>query len=148
MTWGRDGIDAVWGYTPFMARWVRLGYFLALVGAVWCVLSLSGSTPFQDRWILLGVGSVYALAAIVMLIGTRYWTIRGLGLFGTVTGDAMFYLALASPQFGWTGRATDDYFNIIRALFIVGGALLLIGLCLWLVRTHAGTRDEPDGVIV
>jgi hypothetical protein len=148
MTRARDTVDALWGYTPFMVRWGRLAYFLAFVGVVWFVLVSRGSTPFQDKWILLGIGSVYALSVLVMLIGTRYWTIRGLGLLGTLMGDTLFYMAFAFPRWGWAEPPGNDYLNIVRALFIVGGTLLLIGLCAWLWRTRFGTRDEPDGAIV
>jgi hypothetical protein len=148
MTRARDTIDALWGYTPFMVRWGRLGYFVALVGVVWCLLIIRGSTPFQDKWILLGIGSIFGLAALVMLIGTRYWTIRGLGLFGTLTADCLFYLAFAFPRWGWAEPPGNDYLSVVRALFITGGTLLLISLFMWLFRTRFGTRPEPDGVIV
>lgn len=143
-----NAVDRLWGYTPFMVRWARLGYFLIAVGIVWSLLIWRGSTPFQDKWILLMIGTVYALAALVMLIGTRYWTIRGLGLLGTLTGDCLFYMAFAFPRWGWAEPPGNDYLNIVRALFIVGGLLLLSGLCAWLWRTRFGTRDEPDGAIV
>ena len=148
MTRARDTVDAMWGYTPFVTRWVRLFYFFAAVGVMWCLLVWRDSAPFQDKWILLCIGSAYALSVLVMLIGTRYWTIRGLGLFGTLLGDAMFYLSLAFPRWGWAEPPSNDYLNVVRALFIVGGTLLLIGLSMWIWRTRFGLREEPDGAIV
>ncbi len=143
-----DTIDTLWGYSPFWVRWVRLAYFLIFIGAIWAVLIIRGSTPFQDKWILLFIGSIFALCSIVMILGTRYWTFRGLGLWGTVTADAMFYLSLAFPQWGITEPPSNDYFNIVRAFFVGGGILLLCGLLLWMWRTRFGTRDEPDGVVL
>jgi hypothetical protein len=141
-------MDTLWGYSPFWTRWVRFGYFLALVGMAWIVLNIRGSSPFQDKWITLGIGSIFALCSFVMILGTRQWTIRGLGLWGAVTGEAMFYLSIAFPQWGWAEPPSNDYFNVVRALFIVGGTLLLCGLLMWLWRTRFGTRDEPDGAVV
>lgn len=140
-------VDALWGYTPFMARWVRLMYLLGIIGAVWGFLSLHESTPREDGLLLVFIGSVYAVAVAVMLIGTRYWTIRGLGLLGTLAGDAVAYTTLGGAALGWFS-APEWRVDLIRSLFLVGGTLMAIGLLFWLWRTRLGTRDEPDGVPV
>jgi uncharacterized transporter YbjL len=143
-----DVIDTLWGYSPFWVRWVRLAYFLATIGAVWCLLMLHGMTPEDVRWVILGIGIIYAIAALVMLIGTRYWTLRALGLLGTMTADAMLYTAGASAGFEWTEPPSVAYRTAVWSCFIVGGILLLAGLFMWLWRTRMGTRDEPDGSVV
>jgi hypothetical protein len=147
MSKATDAIDTAWGYSPFMVRWARLAYFLAYLGAIYALLWWHESSPTEDGWLLIVIGAIYALAVLVMLIGTRYWTIRGLGLLGTLAGDAVAYTTLGGAALGWFD-VPEWRLDLVRALFLGGGSLMVAGLLLWLWRTRGGTRDEPDGVIV
>lgn len=126
-----------------MDRYGRLAAFLAVVGVAWGILFLHESRD-ADRWILMGIGSVYALAALVMLVGTRRWTVRGLGLLGTIVGDALIYLGTGVARLRWTGELGEPYLDAVRAFFIVGGGLMAYGLMRWAAETRFGTRDEPE----
>lgn len=118
--------------------------WLALVAAVWGLFSLHETTPNDphDTAIQLGIGATYALAALVMLVGTRRWRVQGIGLFATMVGDAMFYLGLGVRE--WRGDFTERELDAIRACFVTGGALLVAGLTLWAWSTRFGTRDEEE----
>jgi hypothetical protein len=140
-------LDRAWGYSPFMVRWVRLGYFAGVTGAVWIYLHERQTTSTGLGWLLIGIGLIYALAVLVMLVGTRYWTVRGLGLLGTLAGDAVAYTTLGGSVLGWY-ETPEWRIDLISALFLTGGALMLTGLLFWLWRTRFGTRDEPDGAVV
>lgn len=132
--------------TPLMARWGRLGYFLAFLGAIYGALWLHEATPREDRLLVLGIGLIYALAVLVMLIGTTTWTVRGLGLLGTLSADAVLYTTAAGASYGWTDAATEWRLTLIRALFYAGGSLMVVGLATWLVGTRFGTRDESGAI--
>lgn len=83
----------------------------------------------DDMWIGLVAGT-FALAALVMLLSRAPWTWRAVGLFLTSLGAAALYGAIL-----WTRRdgnpspaIPETWGDMIRALYIVGGPLLLIGL--------------------
>lgn len=123
-------------------RFGRLLLFCAVAGALWGLLSVHESTPEEDRLIVLVIGVIYAVAVLVMLIGTRVWTVRGLGLLGTLSADAVLYTTSAAAAYGWTDGAVEWRLDLVRALFLVGGALMAYGLIRWVVDTRWGTRDE------
>lgn len=83
----------------------------------------------DDVWIGFVAGT-FALAALVMLLPRAPWTWRAVGLFLTSLGTANLYGAIL-----WTRRdgnpspAIPEWWgDVIRALYVVGGPLLLIGL--------------------
>lgn len=142
-----DAIDRAWGYSPLMVRWGRLLYLLAAIGAVWGFLAVHESTSTEDGWLVLLIGCTYGLAVLAMLAGTRYWTVRGLGLLGTLAGDAILYTTLGAATLGWF-RTPEWRLDMVRSCFAVGGALMAVSLLVWAVRTRLGTRDEPEGAVV
>lgn len=117
---------------------------LATAGTVWAVWAVFRRGPVgrdTDSWILVGIGAVYAFAALAILLGTRRWDSRALGQLLTYLGDAGFYGVIGASRFGWRGGLSGAEVDLIRALFVVGGALLGFGLLFWLGRTRGGTRE-------
>ncbi len=86
----------------------------------------------DDVWLWLIAGT-FTLAALVMLLPSIPWTWRGVGLFLTSLGAAALYGGVL-----WTrrddpsGDLPETWADLIRALYVVGGLLLLYGLLDWL----------------
>lgn len=121
-------------------RLLPLAGFAAAVAAVWTGIHVVDVWPW-DRWILLYISAVYLLAVLVMLLGTRIWSARGLGLLGTALGDAGLYLGVARARFGGPPLARWEL-DLVRALFLVGGTLLLAGLVWWLADWLRGRPTD------
>lgn len=80
----------------------------------------------------------FTWALVLMVTRTRIWTERGLGLLGTVSGDALLYLAIGlGTAFGLRAQLVD----LARACLTVGVVLLLIGL---LRTTHGDDIVENN----
>jgi hypothetical protein len=134
---------------PLVARLVPLLLAAGTVFAVWLAFSQHEFTPRDrdDAYILTFIGSAYVVAALFLLAFTRQWSLRGLGQLGTYLGDAGLYLTAGGSRLGWRGPLTEAEANLIRALFVVGGCLLISGLAWWGIATHGGRRvDMPDAV--
>lgn len=120
----------------------RLLLLASAVALVWVALAFhptAGRDPL-DTAILLGIGVTFLIAGVVMLLYTRDWSLRGLGLLAVVFGDAVLYatsgvLRLLTIPAG----PREGLVDVSRALFIVGAPLLLFGLIRWVW----GGPDEP-----
>ena len=122
----------------------RLLAFWAAVGVAFLLFSqhehAAGRPDAVDVFILVTLGITFTLAAIVMLWGTAHWSLRALGLLGTVTGDAMLYGAAGvKALYPYTMPAWIS--DLVRATFIVGAPLLCYGLVRWIVDRRRG-RDH------
>ncbi len=86
----------------------------------------------DDVWLWLIAGT-FTLAALVMLLPSIPWTWRAVGLYLTSLGTAALYGGVL-----WTrrddpsGDLPETWGDVIRALYVVGGLLLLYGLLDWL----------------
>lgn len=118
-------------------RWPLLLWFLA-VGVVWIAFRLLDEGR-GDTLVLWLIGGVYAIAVLVMLVGTRRWTPRGLGILGTIAGDVGLYGRTALARMDWLPPLAAWESDLIRALFVVSAPLILLGLGQW-VRERAWRR--------
>lgn len=146
----------------------RLLVVLFGVGALWVGLQFHDTTATDplDVFMVVEIAGVMLFASLVMLIFTRTWSSRGIGVFLTTTGTGLLYAAVQ-----WSGtRAValmagssitladgsivtvpdgarlpgiypEWYIDIIRSCYIVGGPLFLVGLIVW-VWTRIG-RHQP-----
>jgi hypothetical protein len=114
-------------------RWRPLFLWALAVAAVWCALHLLGVVG--SRWglyALVAGGVVYANIVVVMLVGTRRWTARGLGLMCALLVDAyLFGRLLGATALGWVDPPGRLERELSWALFIVGGVLLTWGILDW-----------------
>ncbi len=102
----------------------------------------------DDVWVSLITGTSI-LAALVMLLPRLPWTWRAVGLFLTSLATAALYAGVL-----WTRHDSnptpgipETWADVIRALYVVGGPLLLYGLLVWLGdrwRERRGTPYPPD----
>lgn len=127
----------------------RLLGLAAAIGAAFVVLSFTPLTTKDelDPVILLFIGILFSLCCLVMLLFTRRWTIRGLGVLAALLGDAVLYTTSGVNHYTRLGQ-TAHLFDLARASFVVGGVLLAIGLVLWVndnrKALNLGWRDaEP-----
>ena len=125
-----------------MLRWGRFGMWLLAVAGVWGLFQLHSSTQEQDARLLLSVSIVYGVGILVMLIGTDEWTARNLGLFSTITADALLYGLGALAALRYIDPVDEPEVDLIRALFAIGGTLLLIGLLRWMSERGVSRRER------
>lgn len=128
----------LWYRSP---RWGRLLDYYAVVGVLWWWIKEHPTSPTEDAWTLFGIGAIYALLTAVMLIGTRTWTGRGLGLLGTANGDGLVYLTVSSGFLAQVPDLPDQLINAARANFYAGGGLLILMVARYVVVTRGMTRE-------
>ena len=121
-----------WFCGPIGARWGRLGLFVAAVVVAWCASHFALHDRY-DRWFLWGMAALWTACVAVTLAGTRSWSARGLGVLGTVAGDALLYALLIGAEGAW-------FRDLIRAFLAVGGLLLAAGLARWVADGRRGRR--------
>lgn len=117
----------------------RLVLFLVVVFAVWVVLQWHDTTRHDpvDIAILVLLGTLFTLSVAVMLIGTTAWSLRALGVFGTMAGDAIFYSTLgAGSWLRWP--APEWLLDLARACFIVGAPLFFFACLRYLRERYNG----------
>lgn len=115
--------------------------------AVVAVLVVFTVTPDEiksrfDPYLLLGIGTVYVLCLVVMLLYTRQWTSRGSGIFSTLEGDATLYVASGLLGLGVVFDA-HHYVDLARSCFVVGGITLFVATLLY-VREKRRERNQID----
>lgn len=127
-----------------MKRFVAVN---AGTGLIWYGLSHvtedgSGFT-LADKIIVSEIAATCVVASLVMVVGTRTWSARALGLWQMLTGIAVLYAAIWYGYFishqGGIAKWTRD---LGRSLLLVGCALLLFGLTAW-VWEHWRTKESP-----
>lgn len=127
----------LWVKSP---RWGRLlDYYLAVSAVSWWMYEHPSSLE-RDADLLFGIGLIFGLVSIAMLIVTKAWSIRAQGLLGTVNGDAIVYLTTSSALLPWLPDIDRGVLNVGRANFYVGGSILLVSTfwLLWTTVTHRG----------
>lgn len=113
-------------------------HFTVITGVLYVMYALipDDIKHIADLVLLSFLTLAFAWAVILMVRHTRVWTERGLGLLGTVSGDALLYFAIvAGGLIGLRAQIVD----LARASFTVGVVLLLIGL-IRISRAEAGDR--------
>lgn len=130
-----------------MMRWGRLALWCGAVAFVWVGLQFHQATGSDDINLLTAIGALYFVGALVMLVATRRWTARGLGLLGTMLADSFLYLSSAfASRFGWMWLLSEGRLDLVRALFLVGGTLLAYGLVAWAVQRWRGRNGQEVSV--
>jgi len=121
-----------------------------VVAGVWTTLYVTPTpippaTSWYDKMIFYEIAIVFSTAAAVMLISRKMWTIRAVGLFFSALAiGLLFWNAVYVRQSGYrvnaAGRVVpntnhgiqEGVTDLSRALLMVGGPLLMIGLLIWL----------------
>ena len=127
---------------------------LALLGlastvlAVWGVLMWHNASETFDTATLLVIASTTGSAALLMLIFTRRWSIRALGVLCQMIADALLYGSAGLASLGWIHPLAEDpqRQNLVRAFFIVGSIGILFGILvyLWAKWRHPGPTLLED----
>lgn len=100
-----------------------------------------GLKHYVDTVLVFTLAVAFAWAVVLMVRRTSIWTVRGLGLLGTVSGDALLYLAIGlGAAFGYRLELLD----LARACLTLGAVLLLIGLTRTTIPQAPETKDQRD----
>jgi len=119
--------------------------WLLVVGMVWFALQFHTSTfpngmPKLDDSIDLALLALLALGSgalvIVTLVGTRVWTVRGIGLFGIFVGDFLVWstIFISRVRHLPTPEGVSD---VLRAAFLVSTPLVLYGIAGYLGESRS-----------
>lgn len=109
---------------------IRAHPLIMFMVAVLCLFAVYHGIPDDvkhrvDRVLVFTLTIAFVWAVVLMVRRTRVWTVRGLGVLGTVTGDALLYGAIGvGAAFGYRLEILD----LARACLTLGVILLLIGL--------------------
>ena len=121
-----------------------------VVAGVWTALWFTPSpipprTAWYDTMLVYEIAIAFTTAAVVMVISRRTWTIRAIGLlFSAFAVGLLFWNAVYVRQSGYrvneNGRVVpntnhglqEGVSDLARALLVVGGPLLMVGLVMWL----------------
>lgn len=117
---------------------------ILLAFVAWLILNAHPASSRTTSVILLISGVSYLLAAATLLVFTKRWAMRGVGQLLTLLGDASLYLAIGISTLRGE-QITKFEANLIRAFLVVGGPMLLIGIIVWVVRTHRSPR--PGNIV-
>jgi hypothetical protein len=123
------------------ARWLwPLAATAGTLYAVYVVFTHIEFSRRDDGWILVAMGGCFLFAALVLLVFTRRWELRGLGQVVTYLADGALYFALGANSLGWRDGLSASDQNAIRSGFAVGGTFLVFGVLIWVWREY---RDRP-----
>lgn len=111
----------------------KLWIGLSAVAIVWLLFQRHTSTPDDpiDNLIVLGIAVIFAVASLVMILGTSKWSARALGLLLTSMGTSAVYSAGTYSRHFSHNPAPEWLIDLGRSLYIVGGPLLVYGLAMW-----------------
>ena len=123
-----------WFCGPIGARWGRLGLFGVAVAVAWCVSHFFLHDRY-DRWFLWGMAALWTACVAATVYGTARWGARGLGVVGTLAGDALLYALLIGADGVW-------FRDLVRAFLAAGGLVLAAGLARWGVDLRRGRGRE------
>lgn len=104
------------------------------VALVWALLQRYTSTESDriDNLIVTAIAAIFALASLVMIAGTFRWSIRAFGLLCTSLATAIIYGTESYTRNVSHRPPQEPVLDLARAMFIVGGPLLLFGLISWI----------------
>lgn len=126
-----------------LKRWAPPAGTLILVVAIWQYLNIHGEWITNDRNLIKTIGFASGFAAVVTLLGNRRWSLLRLGLWCYLIGDAGMLIRVLGNVGPQPVGASE--LNLIRALFSVGVAGIIISSTTWTIRTRAGTHVESTG---
>ena len=118
------------------------------------------SVSWYDKMIVYEIAIVFTTAAIVMLISRAVWTIRAIGILFSLMGlGLLFWNAVYVRQSGYkvlpNGRVVpntnagiqEGVSDLSRALLIIGGPLLMIGLIGWAYGRFGHFNEVDQGML-
>jgi hypothetical protein len=141
---------------PESNRFLALSAAVATVLAVFGLLTHFKASPRFDTFTLLLIGGTTGAVAVLMLIFTRRWSIRALGVLCQMVADCLLYGGAGLAELGWIHPLAQDpqRQNLIRSLFIVGSLGILIGVLIYLWTkwrapgpTHLVDYDVPEAAL-
>lgn len=96
-----------------------------------------------DPYIVGIIGISFLLLTLIMLIFTRVWTPRNIGLMSAYAGGTALYLgSLVFYLFpGTSGQYFEPVTDLARTFFVWGGPLLLYGAG-WYLAGKDQSKDE------
>ncbi len=130
----------------------RLGISAAVVSAVWVGLQFhpqQRNDPI-DMVTVIGIGVTMVSAVLVMVLFTRTWSSRGIGVLLTTLGTGVLYSAATYARLSDKSTTPEWLIDLARACYLVGAPLFLFGLAVWvwqrivLAREVANDPAPPD----
>ena len=121
------------------------GWFIAVIAAYLVFFSLQEpDKDIADPYIVGLIGSTMFAGGLVMLLFTRTWSARGLGMMSVALGVSVLYLGsllfyVAPETRRWFNPVTDA----ARAFLVVGGPLWAYGIIRYLQEAY-WSRDDGD----
>ena len=124
-----------WGREPF-SRKTAFGIFVVLFSLLFGLFTLqTGTSRVSDPHILGFIATTFLILASIMIVGTKEWRWRSLGVLCVFLGDALLYGYTATNSLvaaiHFSERAGEIITDAVRALFIIGGVLLLTNSFVW-----------------
>lgn len=110
----------------------RLLLFFMAVAAVWVFFYFhdSGRGDRIDIAIGLGLGLIWTLAVLQMVFDTDDWSVRTLGILGTISGDAILYSSIGVSSLSGE-RIPETVTDVARSFFVVGAPLFVVAMVYW-----------------
>lgn len=110
---------------------------LTLMLLTWGLLQFHDTTLNDpiDLIVVLLIGLTYSISGLVMLLGTKRWSARSMGLFLTAIGNATLWNSAAYNRLIQPNNPSvpEPVLDLVRACYLVGGPLVLFGLGAWVV---------------
>lgn len=110
-------------------------WLMVLSGSIMATLMILSDATIKrhiDIPMLVIISTAYLLACLSILTRTRWpmWTMLGAGLLATMLGDAVLYSYILSGRIwpAWTASHMHGITSFLRALLIVGGVFVVVGL--------------------
>lgn len=106
-----------------------LALFLVVVALVVAILQWKHFNPQHDpvdEWLLLIMALTGFVGLGIMVVRTEDWTIRAIGVFGYIAAASLLFVLFERAAI-WDDQFTSLQLDVVRALFLVGAPLWLIG---------------------
>lgn len=122
----------------------------AAVAVVWLLFQRHASGPSDSidnlivMGIVMGIAVIFAVASLVMILGTPQWSARALGLLLTSMGTSAVYSAGTYSRHFSHKPAPEWLIDLGRSLYIVGGPLLVYGLAMWVHANWGPPSRRPQ----
>jgi hypothetical protein len=125
----------------------RLGIGVAATGAVWIGLQFHASKRNDpiDVAVVSAIALTMLSASVVMVLFTRTWSARGVGVFLATLGTGILYGAAMYARIAERTTTPEWLIDMARSAYLVGSPLFLYGLAIWVWQRVVMARDvSPD----
>lgn len=113
---------------PSVIKWGTLGLFCLAIFLTWAYIHWIHAVSFrEDKWLssLVAVSWTVGLGASIRT--TKRFTVRHLGMLGSIFGDILIYGSIALGLWGW--YTADQWVQeLLRAAFMVSAPLFALSL--------------------